>query len=347
MDLPALWFALVALLWTGYLALEGFDFGVGMLTRRFARDEAERRVLLATIGPVWDGNEVWLIAAVGATFAAFPAWYATAFAAYYLPLTLVLLALIGRGVALEYRGKGDTEAWRRRCDWGIFAGSVVPAFVWGVVLAGFVQGLPIDAAGNARMSLADIVTPYMLLGGVTTGTLALLHGCTYVALKADGELRRRAGQLAGRLGGPVALLVAGFLGWTVAHRWADGSLIWLATIVAAAAALATAAAASESRRDREGRAFAATFAGVAGTVIALFAALFPDVLPSTLGTAGGLSVADAAASDYTLGIMTWVAVPTVPVVLAYQGWVYWTFRHRVSVEVLALTARHPEPPAGR
>lgn len=332
MDVPALWFAIVALLWTGYLVLEGFDFGVGMLTRRFARDDAERRVLLATIGPVWDGNEVWLIAAVGATFAAFPEWYATAFSAYYLPLTLILLALIGRGVALEYRGKADTDAWRRRWDVVIFVGSATPAFVWGVLLTGFVQGLPLDAAHDAHAGPADIVTLYTLLGGAVTGALSLLHGSSYLALKTDGEIRRRARRLTGWLGGPVALLVAGFLGWTVARRWDEGSLNWLAAVIAAAAVLALMAAGRESRRGREGRAFAATFASVAGTAAVLFAALFPDVVPSTLEAADGLTVVDAAASDYTLTIMTWVALPTIPFVLTYQSWVYWTFRHRVSVE---------------
>ncbi len=329
MELSTLWFLLIAVLWIGYLALEGFDFGVGMLTRRFARDDTERRVLINTIGPVWDGNEVWVITAVGATFAAFPEWYATAWSAYYLPLVLILLTLIGRGLAFEYRAKGDTESWRRRWDLVIFAGSVVPAFLWGVLLAAFVQGLPLDESHDLVGDLGDVVTPYTLLGGVVTLGLALLHGAHYLALKTVGDLRDRARRLAGRLAVPVAVVLAGFLAWTVLR---DDTRSWLAAAAALVAVAATAAGATATARGREGWAFVATFATVAATGATLFAALYPDVLPSTLDAADGLTTANASSSDYTLTVMTWVAVPFVPAVLAYQSWVYWMFRKRIGVQ---------------
>lgn len=329
MELSTLWFLLIAVLWTGYLALEGFDFGVGLLTRRFAHDDTERRVLINTIGPVWDGNEVWVITAVGATFAAFPEWYSTAWSAYYLPLLLILLALIGRGLAFEYRAKGDTDRWRRRWDLVIFAGSAVPAFVWGVILAGFVQGLPLDERHDFVGGWADLVTPYTLLGGVVTLALALLHGTHYVAVKTVGDIRVRARRLAGRLALPVAVVVAAFLAWTLLR---DDTPSWLAAAGALAAVAAVAAGATAIGRGREGWAFVATFAAVAGTAVALFAALFPDVLPSTLDAADGLTTANASSSDYTLTVMTWVAVPFVPVVLIYQSWVYWMFRKRIGVQ---------------
>lgn len=330
MDLATLWFVLVAVLWAGYLTLEGFDFGVGMLTRGLARDETERRVLINTIGPVWDGNEVWLITAVGATFAAFPEWYATAWSAYYLPLVLILLALIGRGLAFEYRGKGDTPRWRRRWDLVIFAGSLVPAFSWGVLLAGFTRGLPLGAGHDFAGGFADLVVPYTLLGGVVTVALSLLHGAHYVALKTVGDVRTRARVLAARLGGPVVVVVAGFLAWTVA-AYAEGRAVAWTAAIAAGAVVALCTGVAATRRGREGWAFTATFTGVVAVAAALFAALYPDVLPSTLADANGLTITNASSSDYTLTVMTWVAVPVVPLVLAYQGWVYWTFRRRIGL----------------
>lgn len=329
MELSTLWFLLIAVLWIGYLALEGFDFGVGMLTRRFARDDTERRVLINTIGPVWDGNEVWVITAVGATFAAFPEWYATAWSAYYLPLVLILLTLIGRGLAFEYRAKGDTATWRNRWDLVIFAGSAVPAFVWGVLLAAFVQGLPLDAGHDFVGDLGDVVTPYTLLGGVVTLALSLLHGAHYIGLKTVGEIRERARRLAGRLAvrspscwpgssGGRCCATTRRRGRPVSRR---SSRWWR-----------FAAGATANARGREGWAFTATFATVAAVGATLFAALYPDVLPSTLDAANGLNTTNASSSDYTLTVMTWVAVPFVPAVLAYQSWVYWMFRKRIGVQ---------------
>ncbi|MGH8828760.1 MAG: cytochrome d ubiquinol oxidase subunit II, partial [Jiangellaceae bacterium] len=209
MELSTLWFVLVAVLWTGYLTLEGFDFGVGILTKGLARGEKERRVLINTIGPVWDGNEVWMITAVGATFAAFPEWYATAWSAYYIPLVVILFALICRGLAFEYRAKHDSDSWRRRWDRVIFWGSLVPIFLWGVLLSGFAKGLPLDANHDFVGGLGDIVTPYTLLGGIVTTVLAVLHGAHYIGLKTVGDIRLRARRLATRLVAPAGVVTAG------------------------------------------------------------------------------------------------------------------------------------------
>lgn len=330
MDLATVWFVLVAVLWVGYLALEGFDFGVGLLTRNLARDGRERRVLINTIGPVWDGNEVWMVAAVGATFAAFPEWYATAWSAYYLPLVLILMSLIVRGLAFEYRAKHDSEQWRRWWDRAIFWGSALPAFLWGVLLAGFVQGLPLDGRHDFVGGLADIVTPYTLLGGVLTLMLSLLHGAHYVALKTVGDIRARARALAGRTAVISALATAGFAVWTVSGH-GGGSVTWPAWLAGSAAVASLAVGAAMNKRSREGWAFIATFGAVTLLGVTLFATLYPDVLPSTAGI-GGLTVANASSTDYTLTVMTWVAAPMVPMVLAYQSWVYWMFRRRIGVQ---------------
>ncbi|NED99503.1 cytochrome d ubiquinol oxidase subunit II [Phytoactinopolyspora halotolerans] len=331
MELVTVWFVLVAVLWVGYLALEGFDFGVGMLTRRFAHDDRERRVLINTIGPVWDGNEVWMITAVGATFAAFPEWYATAWSAYYLPLAAILVALILRGLAFEYRAKHDSDSWRRRWDGVIFLGSAAPAFLWGVLLAGFAQGLPLDARHDFVGGLGDVFTPYTLLGGVVTLALSLLHGTHYVALKTVGELRTRARALSGRLAAPTALAIAGFVVWTVTQR-DTGSVTWAAWLAGAVAVAFVVGGHRIIADGREGWAFVTSFVAVAAVGAALFGALYPDVLPSTADAAGTLTVDNASSTDYTLTVMTWVAVPFVPVVLAYQSWVYWTFRRRIGVQ---------------
>jgi cytochrome d ubiquinol oxidase subunit II len=313
MHLTTIWFALIAILWAGYFLLEGFDFGVGMLLPVLARDNRERRLLINTIGPVWDGNEVWLLVAGGATFAAFPEWYATLFSGFYLPLLIILVALILRGVAFEYRGKKDDPVWRRRWDLCIIGGSFVPALLWGVAFGNIVRGVQIN--------------PYALLGGLTTLTLFLLHGAVFLALKTDGDMRLRAGRLASRLA-PAAIVVAGtFLLWTaLTHHDAIGSVLSLA------AALALAAGTFAIFVRREGWAFLATGLTVVLAVFALFVTLFPDVMPSTLAAANSLTVHNASSTPYTLKVMTWVAVAFTPIVLAYQGWTYWVFRKRLTVE---------------
>src|SRR6476620_8471429 len=213
MSLPEFWFLLIAVLWCGYFLLEGFDFGVGILLPVLGRDDTERRVLINTIGPVWDGNEVWLLVAGGATFAAFPEWYATLFSGFYLPLLIILLALIVRGVAFEYRHKRDEPSWRHRWDAAIFVGSVVPALLWGVAFANIVRGVDINADKEYVGSFFDLLNPYALVGGLTTLTLFLTHGAMFVALKTDGDIRHRARALSVRVGVVAAVVAVVFLVW--------------------------------------------------------------------------------------------------------------------------------------
>ncbi|SEP64823.1 cytochrome bd-I ubiquinol oxidase subunit 2 apoprotein [Lentzea xinjiangensis] len=316
--METLWFCLIALLWLGYLFLEGFDFGVGMLLPFLGRDNTERRVMINTIGPVWDGNEVWLLVAGGATFAAFPGWYAALFSAAYLPLTLFLLALIGRGVAFEYRGKVDSERWRRVWDAVIFVGSWVAALGVGLIIATTVLGLPIDANGDRVGSPFAAVRLETVLGALAVAGYALVHGAIFIALKTEGEIRDRARRMALTMS-PVALLPLVVLLLHVAGVWAlavlpfAGLALWRLWV------------------GREGQAFAAMGLAVAATVTVLFASLYPNVLPSTLDPAYSLTVAGAASSPYTLTVMTWVAAFGTPAVLVYQGWTYWVFRKRIGV----------------
>jgi cytochrome d ubiquinol oxidase subunit II len=334
MELTTIWFGLIALLWIGYFCLEGFDFGVGLLLPVLSRDETERRLVINTIGPVWDGNEVWVLVAGGATFAAFPEWYATLFSGFYLPLLLIIVALIVRGLAFEYRAKRDDARWRARWDKAIFFGSLVPAFVWGVAFANIVQGVPIDAHHEYVGSTLTLLNPFALLGGVTTLLLFLTHGAMFLALKTDGDIRHRARALAVRLGLAAAVAAVVFLVLTQVHTGTGGS--FLVFVLAALALLSGVLAAAHGR---EGWAFLGTFAAIALTVAGLFLALFPDVMPSTLGQAFSLTTVNASATPYSLTIMTWVAALFTPLVLLYQGWTYWVFRKRIS-------AHHIPAPVG-
>ncbi|MET7400986.1 cytochrome d ubiquinol oxidase subunit II [Dactylosporangium sp. NPDC005572] len=327
MELTTVWFILIAVLWAGYFLLEGFDFGVGMLLPVLGRGERERRLLINTIGPVWDGNEVWLLVAGGATFAAFPEWYATLFSGFYLPLLLILVALIVRGLAFEYRGKVDSPQWRKRWDLAIIAGSYVPALLWGVAFGNIVRGVPISADHEYVGGFFNLLNPYALLGGLTTLSLFLLHGAVFLALKTDGDVRVRAGRLAYRLGFPAVAIAGGFLLWTqLTHDDAWG---WALSGVAA---LALVGAVVAARARREGWAFLATGATLVAAVAALFVTLFPDVMPTTLAGGDSLTVTNAASTPYTLKVMTGVAVCFTPIVLLYQSWTYWVFRKRLRVE---------------
>jgi cytochrome d ubiquinol oxidase subunit II len=325
-ELTTIWFILIAILWVGYLVLEGFDFGVGILSPFLGRTEPERRAILRTIGPFWDGNEVWVLVAGGATFAAFPEWYATLFSGFYLALFLILLGLILRGIAIEYRNKREDPAWRARWDWAVFAGSLVPAILWGVAFANIVAGVPIDANHEYTGSLLTLLNPYALLGGLTTLGLFVTHGAVFLALRTEGDLRTRANALAGRLGLVTAVLAVAFLAWTQVQHGDPASLV---LSIVAAVAFVGALAANWVRR--EGWAFAGTALTIGLAVVALFVALFPDVMPSSTNPAYSLTVDNASSTDYTLTIMTWVAVIFTPIVLVYQGWTYWVFRKRVSV----------------
>lgn len=325
MTLPEFWFSLIAVLWAGYFLLEGFDFGVGMLLPRITRDETDRRVVLNTIGPVWDGNEVWLLTAGGATFAAFPDWYASLFSGFFLPLLVILLALIIRGVAFEFRGKVDSPQWRAGWDRCIFWGSLLPAVLWGVAFANLVRGVPMTADGEFDGSLLGLLNPYALLGGATTCALFVFHGSVFLSLKTTGDVRHRARKASLSVGPAAAALAVVFLVWTQAQR-GDAWTLVLAAVTAVALLSAWAAAA----RRREGWAFLFAAVTMVGTVAVLMVALFPDVMPSSTDPAGTLTVAGAASSPYSLQVMTWVAVLATPMVLAYQAWTYWVFRRRLG-----------------
>ena len=326
MELTTVWFVLIAVLWIGYFCLEGFDFGVGMLLPVLARDDRERRTMINTIGPVWDGNEVWVLTAGGATFAAFPEWYATLFSGFYLPLLVILLALIVRGLAFEYRHHRASAAWHAGWDRAIFFGSLLPAFLWGVAFANIVRGVPIDADKEYTGNLLTLLNPFALLGGLVTLLLFLTHGAMFLGLKTDGDIRHRARRLSVRLGLGAAVVAVAFLLWTQVDNGNVGSAVLFAV-----AALALVGGVGAAYAGREGWAFTGTFATIALAVAGLFVALFPDVLPSTTSPDLSLTTTNAAATDYTLTLMTWVAAVFTPIVLGYQAWTYWVFRRRIAV----------------
>jgi len=345
MSLPAFWFIVIAVLWTGYFILEGFDFGVGILLPVLGRDNADRRLMINSIGPVWDGNEVWLLTAGGATFAAFPLWYASMFSGFYLALLLILVALIVRGVCFEFRGKVDSPRWRSQWDMAIFAGSVLPAVLWGVAFANIVRGVPLNSSHVYTGNLLTLLNWYGLLGGLTTASLFALHGAIFLALKTDGDLRRRARKAATTIALAAVPAAAAFL---VASQVSHGRPA--TDVTAGLAAVALLGAVAAIARGREGWAFAGTAITLALSVATLFGDLWPRVLPSSTRAAYSLTVTNASSSHYTLTVMTWVALIFTPVVLAYQGWTYWVFSKRLTradlgIDEAAESAASDQPPA--
>jgi cytochrome d ubiquinol oxidase subunit II len=334
--LPTIWFVLIAVLWTGYLFLEGFDLGVGMLMKLFARDDRERRLLLNTIGPVWDGNEVWLLTAGGATFAAFPMWYASLFSALYLPLLLVLAGLIFRAVSIEYRGKIDSQRWRDRWDWAMALGSFVAAFGVGAALALTTTGLPINANGDRTGGAFAWFNRYALLGGLAVVGFALVHALMFLTIKTDGEVRHRARAWVVRL---LPVLLIPIVGWVLVVQFKNDD--WFTWPVIGVAVVAAIAAWLLARAGRELPAFFALGAFLLSGSAAIFTAAYPVVIPSTLDSAWNLTVSNASSSDYTLKLMTVVAAFGVPLVLAYQAWSYWVFRKRISID--HIPDAHPVP----
>ena len=330
--LPVVWFVAIAVLWGGYILLEGFDLGVGMHMLFSARDEKQRRVMLNAIGPVWDGNEVWLLTAGAGTFAAFPYWYASLFSTLYVPLTLVLLGLIFRAVAIEYRGKIVSRAWTRFWDWSIGLGSAVAAFGIGAGLALTTTGLPIDANGDRVGGPFVWLTPIAVLGGLALVGFCLVHGATFLSLKTGGPVRERMGRLVPRIA-PVALLP--IAGWAILVEVRGGNPVsWT---LLALAVVAGVYAWLRARKGSEGWAFTGFAAFGAFGAASIFAGVFPVVLPSTIDPAFDLTIWNAASGEYTLMVMSIVTAFALPVVLAYQAWSYWVFRKRVAPEHL------PEP----
>jgi cytochrome bd ubiquinol oxidase subunit II len=330
MQLNEIWFLVVGFLFIGYFVLDGFDFGVGMSLPFLGKDDTDRRVLINTIGPVWDLNETWVIVAGASLFAAFPEWYASLFSGFYLPLLLILAALILRGVAFEYRGKGHTiganeKQWKARFDWMIVIGSALPALLWGVAFANIVEGVPLNKDHVFTGNLFTLLNPYGLLGGLVTLTLFFTHGLVFITLKTEGDIKDRARALAAKVGIGTTVLAAVFLAWTLIAHF---SLIGL--VLTALAALSLIAALFANHLKREGISFSLLVFTIVTAVGALFAALFPNVFPSTTNPAYSLTIQNASSSEYTLTVMSWVAIVMIPLVLLYQGWTYWVFRKRVS-----------------
>jgi cytochrome d ubiquinol oxidase subunit II len=325
-----LWFYLIGVLWLGYFFLEGFDFGVGTLLPFVSKDDLDRRVVINTIGPVWDGNEVWLITAGGATFAAFPLWYATVFSGFYLALFLVLAALIFRGMAFEFRHKRDDAKWAQWWDRAIFWGSALPALLWGVAFADFVHGVPIGANATWTGNFFDLVKPYALLGGLSTLLLFTLHGATYLGLKTEGDVRVRSRAIAMGLAPVTLVVVTAFLAWTyqTAHTMHHVGLV--PPLLPILGLIALAGVGWLVRDNLEGWAFIATALTIVAFIATLFLNLYPNVLISSVSPHFDISIAASASHPYTLKVMSWVALIFLPFVLLYQSWTYWIFKKRVA-----------------
>jgi cytochrome bd ubiquinol oxidase subunit II len=345
--LQLLWFCLIAVLWIGFLVLEGFDYGVGMLIRVLGRNDKEKRVLINTIGPLWDGNEVWLLTAGGATFAAFPGWYATLFSALYLPLFLILVGLIIRGLAFEYRAKRPEQAWKDRWDWCAAIGSFVVTLVFGIGFSNFVIGIPVDVApGRASVHVFtggfwSLFHPFALLGGVVLVALFLFHGAIFIALKTRGEVHQRAKTFAERIGLGVIGGGGAWLLWSNL-AYGTGAPGWILALVAAGGLVL---AWYMVRSERDGWAFVGTAVATAVIALGIFLRMFPDLGFDNAGSATPLNIVTASASPMTLTIMTWTAVFFLPIVLAYQAWTYWVFRRRLSTKNIPDDVHEAEPVA--
>ncbi|HEY2421947.1 MAG TPA: cytochrome d ubiquinol oxidase subunit II [Neobacillus sp.] len=330
MELSELWFVLVAVLFIGFFFLEGFDFGVGMSTRFLARNQSERSVLVNTIGPVWDANEVWLLTAGGAIFAAFPNWYATMFSGYYIPLLVVLLALIARGVSFEFRSKVPNPRWTNIWDWALFFGSLLPPFLLGVLFTSLLKGMPIHKDMNMTAGFTDFINIYSLWGGLTVTLLSFLHGLNFLTLKTEGELRKRSAALAKKVVLAVlgALVVFVLLSWSMTDIFEVRRIPELILVVLIV--LVYVLSYTFIAKKREGLAFTMSGLGLVFTVSAIFVGLFPRVMISSINKAFDLTVYNASSGAYSLKIMTIVSLTILPFVLGYTIWSYYIFRKRVT-----------------
>jgi cytochrome d ubiquinol oxidase subunit II len=337
MDLNTVWFVLIGVLYLMFFLLEGFDLGVGILLPFLGKDDLKRRAMINTIGPHWDGNEVWLLTAGGATFAAFPEWYATLFGGFYLALFLILLALILRGVAFEFRGKDPRPRWRALWDGAIFVGSLLPALLLGVAMANWVRGVPIDPALNYVGGFFDLLNPYALVFGVTVVLLFALHGAVFLSLKTTDELMERSRQAARRLWLPSLLV---FLLFAVLTYLETDIVSKLGVNPGAIPLLAPAALLAVGylvRRGRDGWAFIMTGVCLGALLASLFLILYPRLMVSSLNPQWSLTIYNASSTPYTLRVMTIVALIFTPIVLVYQGWSYWIFRKRIEARPEQLT----------
>lgn len=343
MDLNTIWFTLIAILFIGFFILEGFDFGVGMLIPFLGRGttneetDLRRRVMINTFGPFWDGNEVWLLTAGGAIFAAFPLWYATLFSGFYLPFFLLLVALILRGVAIEFRSKDEHPRWRKLWDWSIFIGSLLPAILLGVAFANLARGVPIDENMNYVGGFFYLLNPYALIGGIATTLVFTFHGAIFLSLKTTGDFQQDAKRMAWWLWIPallslLLLLVGTYLSTSILTKLGVNPgiipITGIVTILLSGYFI---------RKDRLGLAFVMTIITITASLVTFFLIIYPNVMISSIDPVYSLTIYNASSSPYTLRIMTVVALILVPVVLLYQGWSYWIFRKRIKAEPEALT----------
>lgn len=330
MDLNILWFILLTVLFSGFFFLEGFDYGVGMLLPFIAKTDQERRAVINTIGPVWDGNEVWMITAGGAMFAAFPHMYATLFSGFYVALVFMLIGLIIRGVAFEFRSKREDPAWRARWDWAIYYGSLLPALLWGVTIANLMRGVAIESDFNYYGGLVPLLNPYAMFGGVVFLGLFLVHGASFLGIKLEGDLKDRVKKLSGKIWIAVVILTVIFLIWTYFATDILNNPGFDGMIPAILAAVALLAYGWFLRQGKEGLTFICGGLVIILATVMVFTGLFPNLMISTLNSAYNLNIYNAASSPYTLKVITIVAAIFIPIVLAYQGWTYWIFRKRLS-----------------
>ncbi len=330
MDLNILWFILLTVLFSGFFFLEGFDYGVGMLLPFVAKNDRERRAVINTIGPVWDGNEVWMITAGGAMFAAFPHMYATLFSGFYVALVFMLIGLIIRGVAFEFRSKREDPAWRERWDWAIYYGSLIPALLWGVTIANLMRGVAIESDLNYYGGLIPMLNPYSMFGGVVFLGLFLVHGASFLGIKLEGDLKDRVKKLSGKIWIAVVVLTVIFLVWTYFATDILNNPGFDGMIPAILAAVALLAYGWFMRQGKEGITFICGGLVIILATVMVFSGLFPNLMVSTLDPAYNLTIYNASSSPYTLKVITIVAAIFIPIILAYQGWTYWIFRKRLS-----------------
>jgi cytochrome d ubiquinol oxidase subunit II len=326
MDLNILWFLLIGVLFVGYFVLEGFDYGVGILLPFLGKNDSQRRIIINTIAPHWDGNEVWLLTAGGAMFAAFSGWYATVFSGFYLPLFLILIGLIFRGVALEFRSKDDNQIWRSFWDWAICVGSFIPALLWGVALANFVIGVPINEAHQYVGGFWNLLNPYALLGGIISLLGFILHGAIFLAMKTNGSIMESARVIAKRVYPFILTALVLFVILSVV-------LVNFSTMAITISCLAVVVFLLSGwmvRQNRDGWGFILSAATILLATAAVFVQLFPHVLVSNINPAWSLTIYNSSSTTYTLQIMSIVALIFVPIVLAYQIWTYWLFKKRIT-----------------
>jgi cytochrome bd ubiquinol oxidase subunit II len=330
MDLNIIWFILIAVLFIGFFFLEGFDYGVGILLPFIAKDDKSRRQVINTIGPHWDGNEVWLLTAGGASFAAFPHWYATMFSGFYLALVVMLLALIGRGVAFEYRSKHDNPSWRNMWDWVIFAGSLLPAILWGVAISNIIRGVPIDSHMNYTGTFFTLLNPYSILGGIFSLLIFTLHGSLFLNLKLSGELLNKSREVGKKIWLPTTIVLIGYVVYGYTETDMFSKLGADPGVIPILAGLAIISVKWFLNNNKDGWGFIMTGLTIILSTITVFMGLFPRVMVSSLNPDWSLTIYNASSSPYTLGIMSWVALIFVPFVLGYQAWSYWVFRKRIT-----------------